>query len=109
MDAAEALQYALSKPGAWPDSPWGEDHDLAKVGTKIFCFPGPGTIAVKNTAEKVDELKRRYPEAVGPAPYLDKRLWMRIRLAALPEDEVCELIDDSYDLVVAKIPVKERP
>jgi len=109
MDAEQALAFALTLPGAWPDNPFHENRQLAKVGSKIFCFPGSTTLAVKNTAEKVEELKRRYPEATGPAPYLDKRLWVQVTVAQLPADEIRELIEDSYDLVVAKLPVRERP
>jgi predicted DNA-binding protein (MmcQ/YjbR family) len=113
MERADAVSHALSKPGAWPDSPWGEDHDVIKVGSKIFLFPGAqdgqSSITVKNTAEAVDELKQRYPDFAGPAAYLDKRLWVRLVIEQVPDDEVIELIDDSYDLVVAKLKRSERP
>jgi predicted DNA-binding protein (MmcQ/YjbR family) len=113
VDAEQALRYALSKPGAWPDSPWGEGHRVAKVGGKIFLFPGEladmSTITVKNTETAVAELKLRYPELAGPAPYLNKRLWVRLIIDRVPDEEVCELIDDSYDQVVAKLPRAERP
>ena len=113
MDAEQALRYALTKPGAWSDSPWAEDHQLAKVGSKIFLFPGRvdgrSTITVKNTEAAVAELKQRYPELATPAPYLNKRLWVRLIIDTVPEEEVRELIDDSYDQVVAKLPRAERP
>lgn len=113
MDSDDALRYALGKPGAWPDSPWGDNHDLAKVGSKIFLFPGrvedKSTIIVKNTETAVAEFKQRYPELAGPAPYLNKRLWVRVTIDELPDDEVRELIDDSYDQVVAKLPKAQRP
>ena len=114
MDSTDALGYALSLPGAWSDSPWGEDHHLAKVGSKIFLFPaeldGRPAITVKNTAEAVEELKQRYPEDwPGPARYLDKRLWVRVLIDASMTSEVRELIEDSYDLVVAKLPRAQRP
>lgn len=113
MDSDEALRYALGKPGAWRDSPWGDDHDLAKVGSRIFLFPGRAegrsTITVKNTEDAVAELKQRYPELARPARYLDKRLWVQLDIDAVPDDEVRELIDDSYDLVVAKLRKSERP
>ena len=113
MDSDDALRYALGKPGAWADSPWGEDHHLAKVGSKIFLFPGQRdgrpVITVKNTAEAIEELKQRYPELAGPAPYLNKQLWVQVRIGELPDDEVRELIDDSYDQVVAKLPKSQRP
>ncbi|HST46811.1 MmcQ/YjbR family DNA-binding protein [Jatrophihabitans sp.] len=113
MDSDGALRYALGKLGAWPDSPWGEDHRVAKVGSKIFLFPGTvdgrSTITVKNTEAAVDELKQRYPELARAARYLDKRLWVQLAIDSVPDDEVCELIDDSYDQVVAKLPKSERP
>jgi predicted DNA-binding protein (MmcQ/YjbR family) len=113
VDAELALAYALSKPGAWLDSPWGEGHGLAKVGSKIFLFPGHqedmSTITVKNTEAAVAELRQRYPGLAGPAPYLNKRLWVRLTIDQVPDEEVRELIDDSYDLVVAKLPKAERP
>ncbi|HEV2887114.1 MAG TPA: MmcQ/YjbR family DNA-binding protein [Jatrophihabitans sp.] len=113
MDSDDALRYALGKPGAWPDSPWGEDHDLAKVGSRIFLFPGRAegrsTITVKNTEAAVAELKQRYPELARPAPYLNKRLWVQLTIDEVADEEVRELIDDSYDQVVAKLPKAQRP
>jgi len=113
MDSADAFAYALTKPGAWPDNPFHEERELVKVASKIFLFPGQldgrSTIIVKNTAEAVEELKQRYPTLAGPAAYLDKRLWLRLIIDGVPDDEVRELIDDSYDLVVAKLAVKDRP
>jgi predicted DNA-binding protein (MmcQ/YjbR family) len=113
MDSADAFAYALTKPGAWPDNPFHEERELVKVASKIFLFPGQldgrSTIIVKNTAEAVEELKQRYPTLAGPAAYLNKRLWVRLIIDGVPDEEVRELIDDSYDLVVAKLPVKDRP
>ncbi|MGI8665616.1 MAG: MmcQ/YjbR family DNA-binding protein [Jatrophihabitans sp.] len=113
MDSAAALAYALAKPGAWADDPWQEHREVAKVASKIFLFPGADdghhTITVKNTAEAVDELKQRYPTAAGPARYLNKRLWVRLVIDEVPADEVHELIDDSYELVVATLPRSVRP
>src|SRR5439155_704252 len=43
----ELREYALSKPGAWPDQPW-EGDVVAKVGErdrgKIFAFLGADTV-----------------------------------------------------------------
>jgi len=113
VDGDGALAYALSLPGAWADNPFHEDRQLAKVGPKIFCFPGAlddrPAISVKNTAEAVAELKQRLPVHAGIAPYLNKRLWVRVLLDGLADDEVYELIEDSYDLVVATLPKHLRP
>jgi predicted DNA-binding protein (MmcQ/YjbR family) len=113
VDRDTAFAYALSKPGAWPDSPWGEDHEVAKVSDKIFLFPssreGDPTISIKNTADAIEELKQRHPDYAGPAPYLNKQLWALVLIEHLPDDEVYELIDDSYELVVASLPKAKRP
>jgi predicted DNA-binding protein (MmcQ/YjbR family) len=114
MKQSEIVEYCLSKPGVWLDSPWGEGHNVAKVGDKIFCFWGsdPLAIIVKNTREAVTEWRERYPEHVGTAPYLHKQLWNRVVLegpGAPDAPEMRELIDDSYELVVAGLPKSKRP
>ena len=113
MDSDDALRYALGKPGAWADSPWSEDHNVVKVGSKIFLFPGDRdgrpAITVKNTAEAIEELTQRFGADAGPAPYLNKRLWARLYIDRVPDEDVRELIDDSYRLVVAGLPKSQRP
>jgi predicted DNA-binding protein (MmcQ/YjbR family) len=114
MNRQVIVDYCLGKPGAWPDSPWGEDDHVAKVGDKIFCFYGGDRLAitVKNTPEAIAEWRARYPEHIGTAAYLAKHLWNQVVLegdGAPGEEEMRELIDDSYDLVVAKLPRSQRP
>jgi predicted DNA-binding protein (MmcQ/YjbR family) len=113
MNSDDALRYALGKPGAWADDPWGEHHDVAKVGPKIFLFPGNqdgrSSITVKNTAESIEELKQRFGPDAAPAPYLNKRLWVQLVIDSVPDEDVRELIDDSYRLVVAGLPKSQRP
>jgi predicted DNA-binding protein (MmcQ/YjbR family) len=101
---SELLSYCLAKPGAWPDEPW-EDDVVAKVGPKIFAFlgseaghHGSATVGVKcgATREVADEWLARYP---GDASVM----------AYIPDDELLEAIDASYDAVVAKLPKKDRP
>jgi predicted DNA-binding protein (MmcQ/YjbR family) len=115
MQRDAAVTYCLSLPGAYLDNPWGPEDTVAKVGGKIFAFlggDGPLRIAVKNLPEMVDEWRTRYPEHVGPGPYLAKTTWNYIRASghgAPDDDEVRELIDDSYTLVVASLPKSKRP
>lgn len=116
MRYADVVDYCLAKPGAFADNPFGEDHWVAKVGGKIFCFygsaDGPLGIAVKNTREVVQEWRDRFPEHVGVGRYLHKQLWNQVDLATSggPDiDDVHELIDDSYRLVVESLPKAKRP
>lgn len=113
MDSSAAFRYALGLPGAWADDPWSEHHSVAKVGSKIFLFPGERdgrpVITIKNTAEAIEELKQRFGPDAGPAPYLNKQLWAQLYIDRVPEEDVRELIDDSYRLVVAGLPKSQRP
>jgi predicted DNA-binding protein (MmcQ/YjbR family) len=110
----ELVQLCLSLPGAYLDRPW-EDDEVAKVGGKIFCFLGnPGgelSITVKNAPEIVADWRDRLPEHVRVPRYLAKHLWNTVRLAegGPDDDEVRELVEDSYDLVVASLPKSKRP
>ena len=112
MTEDEVLALCLELPGAWPDSPWG-DGVVAKVGGppgKVFAFPGGGAVALKATPEDGAELRAAYPHAVGDAPYLAKRHWVRVALdGAVPDDELVELLEQSYRLVVRGLPRAQRP
>src|SRR5579875_3012318 len=114
MRREDIVQYCLSKPGAWLDSPWGDEDTVVKVGDKIFCFYGGPRLAitVKNSRAAIAEWRDRFPGHAGPAPYLNKELWNRVLLdgpGAPDTDDMRELIDDSYDLVVASLPKSKRP
>ena len=112
MTEDEVLAHCLELPGAWPDSPWGGGV-VAKVGGppgKVFAFPGDGAVALKATPEDGAELRAAYPDCVGDAPYLSKRHWVRIVLdGTVPDDEVRELAQQSYALVVRGLPRAQRP
>ncbi len=76
----------------------------------MFAFPGGGAVALKAAPEDVVELRAAYPDAVGDAPYLSRRHWVRIVLdGTLPDDELGELVEQSYALVVRGLPRAQRP
>jgi predicted DNA-binding protein (MmcQ/YjbR family) len=107
--------YALGKPGAWPDQPWDGD-DVAKVGegdaAKIFTFLGPESIGVKcgTTRDEADAWLDRYPDDAKVMPYIGRSGWNTLSVGgAIPDDELLEAVDESYRLVVVKLPRKHRP
>ncbi len=114
VNRAELIAYCLAKPGAWPDEPW-EGDTVVKVGPKIFAFlgaPAQLTVGVKCGPDRdvADEWVRRYPGDASVMPYIGRSGWNTLRVGgAIPDDEVCEAIDGSYDTVVAKLPRKHRP
>jgi len=111
----ELRDYALSKPGAWLDQPWEGDM-VAKVGEgdrgKIFAFLGERSVGVKAgaTREEADEWLLRYPENASVMAYIGRSGWNTLHVGeAIPDDEIREAVDESYALVVAKLPRKLRP
>jgi predicted DNA-binding protein (MmcQ/YjbR family) len=116
MTPEEMASYALAKPGAWPDSPW-EGDTVAKVGPrergKIFAFLGGETVGVKCGAGRdgaADEWLDRFPDDASVMAYIGRSGWNTLRIdAGIPDDEIREAIDVSYELVVAKLPKKLRP
>jgi predicted DNA-binding protein (MmcQ/YjbR family) len=108
----EALAaHALGKPGAWADEPW-EGDQVAKVGDKIFAFLGSETIGLKcgRTREEADELLAAHPGDASVMAYIGRYGWNTIRLdGAVAMDELEELVDASYNDVVARLPKSKRP
>jgi len=103
----ELLTYCLSKPGAWQDEPWEGDL-VAKVAAKIFAFLGSGTsVGVKcgKTREEADEWLVRFPQDAAVMPYIGRSGWNTLRVGgAIPDDELLEAVDNSYDTIVSKLP-----
>ncbi|NIK60233.1 MmcQ/YjbR family DNA-binding protein [Kribbella shirazensis] len=111
LGGAEILEYCLGKPGAWQDEPW-EGDVVAKVANKIFAFLGSETVGMKCGAnrEEADEPVDTYPDDVTKMAYIGRAGWNTVRLGgAVPDDELLELIDASYETVVAKLPRSKRP
>jgi len=110
----ELVDYCMAKPGAWQDEPW-EDDIVAKIGGKIFAFlgsPPGGGVGVKCGAsrEVADEWLHRYPDDASVMPYIGRSGWNNLRLGgAIPDEELLEAIDASYDAVLSKLPRKDRP
>jgi predicted DNA-binding protein (MmcQ/YjbR family) len=108
------LAYCLAKPGAWQDSPW--EHDVVvKVADRIFAFfgsaDGSSSVGLKcGDRELADTWLERYPDSARKMAYIGAHGWNSFTLdGSIPGDEVEELIDTSYDLIVAKLPRKKRP
>ena len=105
------LNYCLKKPGAWQDEPW-EGDVVAKVGDKIFAFFGPEGIGVKcgRSRDEADEWLIRFPHDASVMAYIGRSGWNTLRFGGeIPDDEILAAIDDSYDMVVAKLPKRQRP
>jgi predicted DNA-binding protein (MmcQ/YjbR family) len=108
----ELLAYCLTKPGAWEDEPW-EGDVVAKVGDKIFAFLGGADgVGVKGGRhrDEANEWLHRYPDDASVMAYIGRSGWNTLRIGGkIPDDEIYHAVDDSYDLVVSKLPRRLRP
>jgi predicted DNA-binding protein (MmcQ/YjbR family) len=116
VDVEMIQAYCLAKPGAWADNPWDHEHPVVKVGPeeqgKIFAFLGAGGVGVKGgaTREVADEWLHRFPGEASVMRYIGRSGWNDLAFGgAIPDDELLEAVDESYRLVVAKLPRKHRP
>jgi predicted DNA-binding protein (MmcQ/YjbR family) len=114
MTREELLDHCLAKPGAWQDEPW-EGDVVVKVGGKIFAFLGAEPVISVGlkcgaTREVANEWLARYPQDASVMAYIGRSGWNTLRIGgAIPDDELFEAIDASYDAVVSKLPKKDRP
>lgn len=100
----EVRIYCLAKPGTRETYPFDEGVLVVKVVTKMFALANtdglPTSLSLKCEPELAVLLREKY-EAITPGYHLNKRHWNTLRLdGSLPDEEVRELIDLCYRLVV---------
>lgn len=105
--------YCLAKKGVTEELPFGPDTLVFKVLGKIFALTGldavPLTVNLKCEPEKAIALREEYPDGVLPGYHMNKRHWNTvIPEANLPDSLIFDLIDHSYDLVLAGLTKKAR-
>jgi predicted DNA-binding protein (MmcQ/YjbR family) len=110
----ELIAHCLGKPGAEETYPWGEAELVAKVGGKAFAFIGldSGGVSVKcgRDAGEAAEWRERYPGAITASAYVGRYGWNSVDWTGpVPDDEIRELVDASYDAAVAALPRSRRP
>ncbi|WP_428235589.1 MmcQ/YjbR family DNA-binding protein [Gracilimonas sp.] len=103
--------YCLSLPGVSEDFPFGEQTLVFKVMGKMFALTdieGFESINLKCEPVRALELRASYEE-VKPGYHMNKKHWNTLSTTgALGDELLFELIKHSYDLVVAKLPRKDR-
>lgn len=109
----EVIRHCLAKPGAEETYPWGDAELVAKVGGKAFAFIGLTTMTVGLkcgvNAEDAGVWRDQYPDDIEASAYIGRYGWNKVRLdGAIPDDDLIELLDGSYDAIVAKLPKSKR-
>lgn len=101
-----------AKPGSVEDYPFGPEAAVFKVAGKMFALVSlgapPGSVSLKCDPDLAVGLRRQHA-AITAGYHLSKRHWNTITLdGSVPHDQLLDLIDHSYELVVAGLPRAER-
>ncbi|GAA4054050.1 MmcQ/YjbR family DNA-binding protein [Actinomadura miaoliensis] len=107
-----ARKAALALPGVSHGCPFTPQLDVYKVAGKVFLIvtddPGEQIITVKCDPELARAYVYGYA-SITPGRYLDKRHWISIGPGpGITEHLVTDAVEDSYDLVVKRLPRRDR-
>ncbi|MCA9837838.1 MAG: MmcQ/YjbR family DNA-binding protein [Trueperaceae bacterium] len=109
---AELRAYCQTKPSSQEDMPFGPEVLTFKVGGKMYALcqltENPLRINLKCEPELAELLRAKHP-AILPGYHMNKRHWNTLILdGSLTHTTLTELIDLSYELVLAKLSKQER-
>jgi predicted DNA-binding protein (MmcQ/YjbR family) len=112
MNPTELRDQCLSFAGAEETFPFGSRTSVFKVAGRLFALSELGAnslrVSLKCEPELAEALREAYP-AVIPGYHLNKRHWNTVIIdGSLPDETIREMIEDSYDLVVGKLPPARR-
>ena len=112
MNLEELREYCLSLPHVTEDMPFGEDILVFRICNRIFVLTSldsvPLRVSLKCDPERAVELREQYPDKIVAGYHLNKKHWKTVLLEGLPLTLIKEMIQHSYDQVLAKVPKKER-
>ncbi|MFF4584002.1 MmcQ/YjbR family DNA-binding protein [Streptomyces sp. NPDC001388] len=113
MTPQELRAFCLSFNAVVEDFPFRPEISVFKVGGKMFALSWtderPLKVNLKCDPEDAVRLRTEHPGLIAPGYHMNKRHWNTVTAdGGLPDRLVRELIEDSYDLVVAGLPRAER-
>jgi predicted DNA-binding protein (MmcQ/YjbR family) len=112
MSPAELRDHCLSFTGAEETFPFGRKTSVFKVAGKMFALSQLDVdslrVSLKCEPELAEALRGAHA-AVLPGYHLNKRHWNTVIIdGSLPDETIRDLIEDSYDLVVSRLPRARR-
>lgn len=107
MHIEQYRDYCLQKQGVSESFPFDNKVLVYKVAGKIFSLTDIDTfesINLKCDPANAWQLRDKYP-GVTPGYHMNKIHWNTVKMdGSIPDKIICQWIDDSYGLVVAKLP-----
>ena len=112
MNRKDLRDCCLSFAGSEETFPFGPLTSVFKVEGKMFALSALGSESLRVSVKcepALAEALRDAHAAVSAGYHLNKRHWNTIELdGSLPDSTVRDMIEDSYDLVVSKLPRAKR-
>lgn len=104
--------YCLSLNGVTESFPFDENTLVFKVMNKLFALTGLNStefkVNLKCDPSRAVELRAQYPDVI-PGYHMNKKHWNTVFFDGdLPDILLVELVDHSYELVVAKLTKADR-
>ncbi|MEL6122988.1 MAG: MmcQ/YjbR family DNA-binding protein [Bacteroidota bacterium] len=112
MNYEDLLLYCSAKPGVTDGFPFGEPTLVFKVMGKMFAACSldetDPRVNLKCDPERALELRESYSDII-PGWHMNKKHWNTVYMEReLTDETIHDLIDHSYDLVVAKLPKQQK-
>ena len=113
MTAGELRRACLALTGATETFPFGPENSVFKVSDKVFAISRldaepPLRVSLKCEPGLAEQLRASHA-AITPGYHLNKRHWNTVVLdGSVPDTMVRDMIEDSYDLIVAQLPKRAR-
>jgi predicted DNA-binding protein (MmcQ/YjbR family) len=112
MPADVLHDYCMAKPGVTQDNVFGPQTNVYRVMNKVFLMVGhqarPQYATFSYNPEEAEVLRATY-RSVVPGYYSNKRLCSTVYYdGEVPVELSLDWVDESYDIVVAKLPRKLR-
>ena len=113
MTPQELRAFCLSFNAAVEDFPFNPETSVFKVQGRLFALTTldarPLKVNLKCDPDDAVRLRGEYEGLIVPGWHMNKRHWNTVKVdGELTDRLVRELVEDSYDLVVAGLPRAER-
>ncbi len=105
-------KYLQSNKGTVEDTPFGPEALVFKVKGKMFALVAweetPLRVTLKCDPDDALALRAQY-QAVQPGYYMNKKHWNTLTLdGSISDEQILEMIDGSYELVVDGLKKADR-
>ena len=109
MNANQLQRFCMTLQGATEQIQWGNDR-VFKIGGKMFACSGLEKDSLYSFKAGERFLELTDLPGIIPAPYLARAKWVQIDPASceLSDSQLKELLQSSYEQVLAKLPKKTQ-